>query len=81
MKNVKYDFTSQGIKALYNDSLKDIFSALEGKHPDYAIEEMNIKITICDKEIEIPMYADAFEMLFECLNEMHTDIKEMGGIE
>ena len=44
MKNVKYDFTSQGIKALYNDSLKDIFSALEGKHPDYAIEEMNIKI-------------------------------------
>jgi hypothetical protein len=60
---------------MYNDSLGDIFSALEGKHPDFAIEELDIKITIGNKEIEIPMYADAFEMLFECLNEMHDDIK------
>lgn len=78
MTKVNYDFSSQGIKAMYNDSLGDIFSALEGKHPDFAIEEMNIKITIGNKEIEIPMYADAFEMLFECLNTIRT---EMGEIE
>ncbi len=75
MSKVKYDFSTQGIKAMYNDSLEEIFSALAEENKDFSIEDLDIKITIGKREIEIPLYADAFEMLFECLNEMHDDIK------
>ena len=70
MKTVKYEFTTQGIKAMYNDSLEEIFSALAEENENFAIDDLDIKITLGNKTIEIPISADAFEILFSCINEI-----------
>ena len=72
MKKCKYDFSEVGISKMYNDSLVMIFAALEQKNADFTLEELDINISIGDKEITVPIYADAFEELFSCLNEIHN---------
>ncbi len=72
MKRCKYDFSEVGISKMYNDSLVMIFAALSGKNADFTLEELDINISIGDKEITIPIHADAFEELFSCLNEINT---------
>lgn len=81
MNKVKYDFSTHGIKAMYNDSLEEIFSALADENENFTIEDLDIKITIGNREIKIPIAADIFELLFESLSKMHDDLKEMGEIE
>lgn len=72
---MKYSFSDIGINAMYKDSLEVIFSALCGENPDFALNELDINISIGDKEISVPLNADSFEMLFICLKEIDQDIK------
>ena len=67
MKMIKYDFTANGIKEMENDSLDMIFSALDGTSKDFSIDELDIIISIGDKQITVPSYAENFEMLFDFL--------------
>lgn len=76
MKRIEYVFSTDGIKAMYNDSLNEIFSALEGENEKFSIEDLDIKISIGDKFITIPIYAEAFELVFDCLNEINEDLNE-----
>lgn len=71
MKMCKYDFTEYGIKEMYYDSLDMIFDAMEDKNPNFALDELNINISIGDKKIIVPLHADSFEMLFECLEKIN----------
>ena len=73
MKKCKYSFSEYGIKEMYYDSLDMIFNALEGINPDYDISDLDINISIGDKEIIVPLHADSFEMLFECLEKINGD--------
>ena len=70
MKNCKYAFTRAGVKALEQDSLNLIFSALAGENEDFDISELDFKITIGNLETEIPCHADNFEAFFEALAEV-----------
>ena len=70
MKKCKYAFTCAGVKALENDSLNLIFSALDGENEDFDISELNFKITIGNLETEIPCFAHNFEAFFEALAEV-----------
>lgn len=72
MKKCKYDFSEPGISAMYRDCLEMIFSALSGENPDFTINELDINISIGDKEITIPIHADTFEELFSSLNEIYN---------
>lgn len=76
MKRIEYVFSTDGIKAMYNDSLNEIFSALEGENEKFSIEDLDIKISIGDKFIAIPIYADAFELIFDCMKEINKDLNE-----
>lgn len=67
MKMIKYDFTANGIKEMENDSLDMIFSALDGTSKDFSIGDLDIIISIGDKQITVPSYAENFEMLFDFL--------------
>jgi hypothetical protein len=73
MKPCKYDFSDLGIKEMYNDSLEMIWDALEEKHPDFNISDLDIHISIGDKKIIVPLHADSFEMLFTCLEKISED--------
>lgn len=75
MTKCKYDFSEYGIREMYFNSLDMIFSALCGENPDFALNELDINISIGDKEISVPINADSFEMLFSCLKEIDKDIK------
>ena len=63
----EYKFTEAGIKAFENDTLAEIFSALEENNPNFTIEELDIRITIGDKYIILPTYAEVFDALTEFL--------------
>lgn len=78
MTMCNYTFSEHGIKAMYKDSLEMVFSALCGENPDFTIEELDIHISIGDREITVPIYADSFEMIFNCLEEIN---KELAGEE
>lgn len=67
MMKCKYNFSPQGVKHMYNDALEMIFTTLQGESKDYTIEELDINITIGDKEITVPLNADIFEELFQLL--------------
>jgi hypothetical protein len=69
----KYDFTEHGIKEMYYDSLDMIFDAMEDKNPNFALDELNINISIGDKKIIVPLHADSFEMLFTCLEKINEE--------
>ena len=70
MKICKYDFSDLGIKEMYADSLEMVWDALEDKHPDFNISDLDINITIGNKKIIVPLHADSFEMLFTCLEKI-----------
>ena len=63
----EYKFTQAGIKAFERDTLAEIFSALEGINKDFTIEELDIKISIGDKYITLPTYAEIFDALTDFL--------------
>ncbi len=71
---MKYSFSENGIKAMYKDSLVVIFYALSGENPNFELNELDINISIGDKEISVPINADSFEMLFSCLKEIEKEI-------
>ena len=71
MKICKYDFSENGINELYNDCLEMVWDALEDKHPDFNISDLDINISIGDKKLIIPLHADSFEMLFEFLEKLN----------
>ena len=73
MKTCKYSFSEYGIKEMYYDSLDMIFDAMEDKNPDFALDELNINISIGDKKIIAPLHADSFEMLFTCLEKINEE--------
>lgn len=73
MKTCKYNFNEYGIKEMYYDSLDMIFSAMEGEHPDFTLDELDINISIGDKKIIVPLHADSFEMLFTCLEKINEE--------
>lgn len=70
---IKYDFTKAGVKAFENDTLAEIFSALEEENPNFTIEELGIKITIGDKYIELPTYAEVFDALINFLEDAEEE--------
>ena len=70
MKMCKYDFSKLGVNAMYHDSLLMVWDALDNVHPDFNISDLDINITIGDKKIIVPLHADSFEMLFECLEKI-----------
>ena len=69
----KYKFTKAGVKAFENDTLSEIFTALEEVNPNFTIEELNIKITIGDKYIEVPTYAEVFDALINFLEDAEEE--------
>ena len=40
----KYDFSRHGVRAMANDTLDLIFSALNGENKDFKIEELELEI-------------------------------------
>ena len=78
MTTCNYDFSKHGIKAMANDTLDLIFSALSGENKDFNIEELEFKISIGDKEICLPTFAEVYDMLFDCLEDIE---KEVNGEE
>ena len=62
-----YKFTEKGLEAMYEDSLDLIWEALEDNRPKFDIDELDICVSIGDRRTKIPLHADSFEMLFECL--------------
>lgn len=69
MKMCKYDFTKAGVTEMYNDTLQLIFAALAEENNEFTIEELDIKVSIGDREMSVPITADAFEALFAFLRE------------
>lgn len=69
----EYEFSKAGIKAFENDCLREIFAALDGENKDFTIEELYIKITIGDKFITIPNYAEVFEAMERFLEEAEEE--------
>ena len=69
----EYKFTAAGIKRMYDDSLEMVWDALEDKHPDFNISDLDINISIGDKKIIVPLHADSFEMLFTCLEKINEE--------
>lgn len=76
MTMCKYDFSKYGVKAMANDTLDMIFSALSGENPDFNIDELEFKISIGDKEISLPTFAEVYEMLFDCLEDIEKEVNE-----
>lgn len=76
MKKCKYTFSRAGVKALENDSLTLISSALDGENKDFDISELNFKITIGNLETEIPCLAHNFEAFFDALAEVAKNHEE-----
>ncbi len=69
----KYDFTKNGINEMYNDCVDFVFSVLESEDSSTFMNEMNIKISIADKEITIPLCAETFETLFDFIKEVERE--------
>ena len=46
MTMCKYEFSKYGVKAMANDTLDMIFSALSGENPDFNIDELKKKYNI-----------------------------------
>ena len=63
----EYEFTKAGVKAFERDTLAEIFSVLEETNPNFTIEELDIKISIGDKYITLPTYAEIFDALTDFL--------------
>ena len=76
MTMYKYKLTKNGVKAMGNDTLDMIFSALSGENPDFNIDELEFKISIGDKEISLPTFAEVYEMLFDCLEDIEKEVNE-----
>jgi len=76
MTMCKYEFTKLGVKAMANDTLDLIFSALSGENKDFNIEELEFKISIGDKEICLPTFAEVYDMLFDCLEDIEKEVNE-----
>ena len=66
----EYELNKAGVKAFTRDTLGEIFAALDGENKNFTIEELYIKITIGDKFITIPNYAEAFDALERFLEEV-----------
>lgn len=69
----KYVFSENGINAMYDDCLETIFYVLNSENCDALLEKQNINISIGNKEITVPICADAFEMLFDFLREAEKE--------
>lgn len=67
MDVLKSGFTKAGVKAFERDTVAEIFSALEETNRDFTIEELYIKISIGDKYITLPTYAEIFDALTDFL--------------
>ena len=65
----EYELNKAGVKAFTRDALEEIFAALDGENKNFTIEELYFKITIGDKFIIIPNYAEAFDALERFLEE------------
>ena len=72
----KYELTQLGVKAMANDTLDLIFSALSGENKDFNIRDLEFRISIGDKEISLPTYAEVYDMLFNCLEDIANELKE-----
>ena len=70
MKTCKYAFTRAGVKEFADDSYDLIFSALEEKNEDFTMDDLDIKITIGNLEIDIPNLAHDVEAFFLALDEV-----------
>lgn len=67
----KYSFTQYGIKAFEQDTLNDIFEEMEkGGH---RIEDYDIFITIGEREIRLPICADAHNGIVELLQQIYKE--------
>ena len=75
MKKYIYKFDQEGIRAMHNASLDLVFSALSGENPDFSIDQLDINITIGDRTIILPTFAEVFEMLFDCLEDIEKEIE------
>lgn len=60
---IKYAFTREGISAFLDSALGDIFHALESNTEDVP----SIVITVGDRELVIPTFAEQYEELSEYL--------------
>ena len=72
----KYKLTKNGVNAMANDTLEMVLSAIDGENPDFNIDELEFKITIGNKEIALPIFADVYEMLFDCLEKIEKVVNE-----
>lgn len=72
---IKYEFSKVGINKMYKDSLEDVFNAMEEINPTHTLDELNIKITIGDRQTEILVGAEEFEMIFDCLRKIEEETK------
>lgn len=79
IKNITYPFSEYGIREMESDSLELIFSAL-ARESKSAIEKLYINVSIGNRKIVIPTYAEAFERFFDCLKEIEKELREEGTL-
>ncbi len=70
MLKTTYHFTKPGIEQFNADTIDDIFLALEDNHPRFDIADLYPRLIIGDKEIEIPLFAEGYEILMDCLRDI-----------
>ncbi len=68
---IKYAFTADGIKTFEQDTLDDIFAEMDkgGNH----IDDFDIFITIGNREIRLPICADAHAGIIELLQQIYEE--------
>ena len=67
---IKYPFSKEGVKWFADDTINDIMNALENG----STEDLDIFITIGNREIKIPLAPETYEMLEKFLE---NTIKEL----
>ena len=76
MEKCEYEFSEVGIEKMYNDSQEMVLDVLTGDRTDFNISELDIFVSIGDKQIKIPIYADGFEMIFDCLRDIRDNMAD-----
>lgn len=68
---IRYQFTKEGIEAFEQDTLHDIFTEMDKQ--DAHLEDFDIFITIGNREIIIPIFAQAHDELIDYLKSIEEE--------
>lgn len=71
---IRYQLNLEGIDAFERDTLHDIFTEMD--KPNAHMEDYDIFITIGNREIKIPIFAQAHDELMDYLKSMEEEVNE-----